>query len=105
MIRQPRAVMRPVELGHAFQVWSRFSPERWHRPDADIAGARSVPLANPICDERAIGREAQSADRWVDKFRRAPAGQVVELARTDLCNPNVHLPVPVRQERYKMTVA
>ena len=97
--------MRPVELGHAFKVWPRLSAQRWHRPDADVAAARAVLLANPERDQRAIGREPQGADRWIDEFRRAPVGQVVELSRTDLGNPDVHLSVPVRQKRHEMTVA
>src|SRR3981081_107679 len=71
------AVVRPVELGHALQVWPRFSAQRWYRPNADVAAARSVLLANPKGDERFIGREPQGADRWIDEFRRAPVGQVV----------------------------
>ncbi len=34
-----------------------------------------------------------------------PTGQVVELSRTDLRNPDVHLSVPVRQKRHEMAVA
>ena len=32
-------------------------------------------------------------------------GQIVELTRSDLCDPDVHVSVPVRQKRYEMTVA
>ena len=97
--------MRPVELGHTFKVGSRLSTQRWNRPDADVAAARAVLLANPKRDQRAIGGEPQGADRGIDKLRRAPPGQVVELSRADLRNPDVHLSVPVRQKGHEMAVA
>src|SRR5512147_1014196 len=105
MVREPGAVARPVELGCAFKVWPWLSAQSWHCPDADIAGFRAVFLANPKRDQRAIGREPKSADRWVDQFRDASACQVVELSRTGLRHPDVHRSVAVRQKRYELAVA
>src|ERR1700674_199572 len=105
MVRESGAVARPVKLGHAFKVWPRLSAQSWHRPDADVSAARAVLFATPKSDERSIGREPQGADRWIDEFRRAPVDQVVELSRTNLRNPDVHLSVPVRQKRHEMPVA
>ncbi len=105
MIRESGAVMRPVELGHAFEVWLRLSAQRWHRPDADFAAAQAAWLANPKRNEGTVRREPEGADRWIDEFRRTPAGQVVELSRADLRNPDIHRSVPVRQKRHELTVA
>src|ERR1700722_3196108 len=106
VIRESRGVGRPVELRHAFKVSLRLPAERWHPPDADVAATRAAALlANPKRYQRTIRREPQGADRWIDEFRRAPAGQVVELPRSGLRNPDVCLSVTVRQKRHKLTVA
>lgn len=86
-----------------FKVRLRLSAQRGHGPDADIA-ARTA-FANPKRDERGVGRKPKGTNRWVDELRFAPAGQVVELTRTDLRNPYISRSVAVRQERHKMTVA
>src|SRR5271168_407307 len=96
VVRESGGVAGPVVLGHAFEVRLRRSSQRWHRPDADVAPARAVRLANPKRNESAIGREPQGADRWIDEFRCAPTSQIVKLSRTNLRNPNIHRSVPVR---------
>jgi len=60
--------VRPVEFGRARKVRPRVSPQRRHRPDADVAAGRGVLLANPTRNERAIGREPQGTDRSIDEF-------------------------------------
>src|SRR5580704_6406029 len=99
------AVARPVVLGNSFEIELRRSTQRRHRPDADVTGVRAALLASPKRDERPIWCEPQAADRWIDEFRRAPTGQVVELSRTDLRQPDVHRSVPIRQKRHKLTIA
>src|ERR1039458_9428501 len=58
VVYEPGAVVRPVELGHAFKVWPRLSAQRWHRPDTDTTAARAALLASPKRNQGAIGREA-----------------------------------------------
>src|SRR3954454_7289396 len=91
------ALARPVALGNALKEWPRLAAECGHSPDADVF-ARSVLLARPIRDQRAVGREPQRADRRINQLRRAAASQVVELSRTDLRNPDIHLSVAVGQK-------
>src|SRR6267154_3240852 len=76
VVRQLGTVTRPVELGHAFQVWLGLSAERWHRPDADVPAAQAVSLANPKRHESAVRREPQGSNRGIDQFRCATARQV-----------------------------
>jgi len=60
-IGQAGAVARPVVFRHAFKVRFGLSAQRWHGPDADVVAAGAA-LPNPKGDQRAIGREPQSAD-------------------------------------------
>src|ERR1700726_4846638 len=79
VVRKSGPVVRPVELRHAFKVRPRLPAQHWHPPDADVAATRAALLANPKRNKRAIRREPQGADRWIDEFLRAPVRQVVEL--------------------------
>ena len=105
VVRKSGAIVRPVELHHAFKVRTRLPPQHWHPPDADVAATRAALLANPKRNKRAIRREPQGADRWIDEFLRAPVRQVVEVPRSDLRNPYVCLSVTVGQKRHELTVA
>ena len=77
----------------------------WAPPRCRCRRRSSRLVANPKRDERSVGREPQGSDRWIHELRNTSVGQVVELARTDLCDPDVHLSVPVRQKRHKVAVA
>jgi hypothetical protein len=50
--------VRPVEFGRSCKVWPRLSPQRRHRPDADVAAGRSVWLAK----QRFV--KAEEHDSW-----------------------------------------
>ena len=80
MVSEAGAVVRPVELGHAFKIWLRLSAQHWHRPDADVVAARAISLARPKRDQRAIGRESHGADLWIDEVRHTTAREIVELS-------------------------
>src|ERR1700761_3901931 len=99
------AVMRPVELGDAFEVWPRLSAECWRRPDADVAAADAALSASPKGYKRVVGGESQGADRRIDELGRGAVGQIVKLSGTDLRQPNIHLSVAVGQEGDKIAVA
>src|SRR5690348_15090929 len=57
VVSKPRAVGRPVELGHAFQIRRQLSAYSRRRPNADTAIRRAALFSNPKRDERAIGRK------------------------------------------------
>src|ERR1700747_2314234 len=105
MVRKSRAVERPVVFGRSLQVRLVLSAEGWDRPDTNVVAVPGVLLARPERDERTVGREAQAADRWIDKCGHLAASQVVKLSRTDLRNPDVRLSIPVREKGHEMTVA
>src|SRR5271157_5438689 len=104
VVDQTGAIGRPIELGRAFEVGFRLSPESGHPPDA-YAAARGVGLfAVPIRDEGAIGREDRSAELGNEDIGRAASSQVVKLSRTYLRNPDVHRSILVGQKRHEMTI-
>src|ERR1035438_6542209 len=104
MVRESCAVARPVKFGHPFQVRPRLAAKCRHRPYADVAAVRPVLPADPESDQRAIRREPQSSDRRISQPGNSPMGQIVELTRSDLCNPYVCGSVSVRQKGHEMAV-
>src|SRR5215471_3453600 len=68
VISEPGSVPRPVELSHTFEVGPRLATQCRRGPNTDVAAVRSILLADPKCDERAIRRKPQRADRRIHEL-------------------------------------
>src|ERR1700720_2866388 len=75
VINDLSAVMGPYGFCNATEKVTQLTPRGRGGHQLDIFGVRSIGAPRPHGDERAVGREAERADRGIDALDAVPTGQ------------------------------